>query len=108
MKLTTDTPVSRLSIWNPKWSTRTIKIAAHKVGTHNIITFPKAKSLEGEWYASGSKIREHTITQMPTKSGSMMDIYEINLSEIEPVEWQKVRYLPFDDRTGKYLLGYDI
>lgn len=103
MRLERDAHFTRIEIWNPKWSTRTIKIAAHKVGTHNVITFPKAKSLEGDWYVAGNKVKKYPITQMPTKSGSMLDIYEIKLSDIEPLEWIKVTYIPFDDRTGKPL-----
>lgn len=98
MKLTKGTFVTRLEVWNPKWSTRTVKLAAHKVGTHNIITFPKARTLEGEWYISGSDVRDYPITQMPTKAGAEMDIYEVKLSDLEPVEWQNVTYTPVDDR----------
>lgn len=102
MILPTDTVVTRFEIWNPKWSTRTVKLAAHKIRTHNVITFPKAKSLGGEWYISGNKTRLYPITQMPTKSGSMLDIYEVSLSDLEPLEWEKVRYRIFNDRTGQY------
>lgn len=101
MILPRDIYATRFEIWNPKWSTRTVKLAAHKIGTHNIVTFPKAKSLAGEWYISGKRIKNYPMTQMATKSGSMLDIYEVKLSDLEPVEWEKVEYIIFDDRTGQ-------
>ena len=100
MKLPTDTYVSRIDIFQPKWSTRTVKIAKRKVGAHNVITFSKAKSLEGEWYVSGAKVRSYPVTQLKTRSGGFMDIYEIMLDDLEPMEWQKVTYIPVDDREA--------
>lgn len=86
MKISRLTPCQKLEILNPRWHDRVVLLADFKLGTHNIITFPKAKSLEGEWYISGAKAKSFPIEGLKTKSGSIMQVRAIPLDELEPLE----------------------
>lgn len=76
------TPAQDIEIWQPRYHDNVILIAKHKVGTHNRITFTKAKHLAGqEFYLSGENIR-----QWPLESNGRIMCYVVPLDELEPLE----------------------
>lgn len=75
------TPASRIVIWSPKYSTREILIAKHKVARHNEITFTKAKSLPDTYYLSGETIRKYPIT-----TNGKLPCYAVDMAELETLE----------------------
>lgn len=81
MILDRTTPASKIEIWQPRWKDRVVLIAKYKVGTHNIITFTKAKSLPGEWYISGAEA-----ATWPVESNGKLQCYAVPLDELQPLE----------------------
>lgn len=86
MILKNDTRCSEIEVWNPRWHDRKVLIANFKLGTHNAITFPRARTLEGTWYISGLKAGQYPTEIMKTKSGKDMTMRVIPLDDLEPLE----------------------
>lgn len=81
MKLSRLTPVQKIEIWSPRYKDRVILIAKHKVGTHNQITFTKAKHLPDTYYLSGETIRNS-----PLDTNGKIPCYAVPESELEILE----------------------
>lgn len=81
MKLYKNAQPNRIDIWQPRWKDRTVLIAKHKAGLNNIVTFSKAKSLEGEWYVSGADI-----AKCPIDSNGKIACYAVPLERFQPFE----------------------
>jgi hypothetical protein len=81
VKLSRLTPCQEIEIWQPRWKDRRVLIAKHKVGTHNKITFTKAKSLPEEYYLSGK-----TIQSYPIGFNGKLEVYEVPMGELEILE----------------------
>lgn len=71
------TPAQTIEIWSPRYNDRTVMIAAYKVGTHNIITFTKAKSMPGQYYLSGETIRKY-----PQETNGKLMCHAVPLDEL--------------------------
>lgn len=80
------TPVQELVVFNPRWHDRKALLADFKLGVHNKIVFPKANSLPGEYYISGSKAKSFPLEPMKTKSGGTIQLRAVPLDELEPLE----------------------
>ena len=75
-------PCQRIEIWMPRYRDNCVLIAKFKVGTHNEITFTKAKHLIGqEFYLSGETIRK-----FPLESNGKISCYVVPMDELEPLE----------------------
>lgn len=75
------TPMENIQVWQPRYKDRTVLIARYKVGTHNRITFTKAKHLEGkEFYMSGEDIRNY-----PLDTNGKIDCYAVSLDDLERI-----------------------
>lgn len=64
-------------------------MASWKVGTHNRLTFPKAGSLQGQYYISGEKIQQYPTKDMRTKAGKTARMYVVPLDELETLEYKE-------------------
>lgn len=74
--------MSRIEIWQPKYKTDSVLIATYKVSAENIITFTKAKHLEGkEYQISGDKIRS-----CPVVNNGKIACYDVPMSELTLVK----------------------
>lgn len=80
------TPVIKFEVWNPRWNDRKALIADYKIGTHNQINFPKAKSLAGDWYISGKEAKTFPLEPLKTKAGGTMNVRVIPLDALQPLE----------------------
>lgn len=76
------TPMQNIEIWAPKYSTREVLIARHKVGTHNRLTFTKASAYPDVYYLSGE-----TIKKCPITTNGKIDCYAVPLGELEVLEY---------------------
>lgn len=82
MTLQRFTTVNKFEIWAPKYSTGTVLLAKHKVGTHNEIVFTKAPSMGTEpYYVSGEQIRKS-----PIINNGKIDCYSVKVSDLQPLE----------------------
>lgn len=82
MLLSKMTPCNQISIWQPRYSDRTVLIAKYKVGRHNQIVFTKAKHLmDKDWYLSGE-----TIQSSPVDTNGKIPCYAVSVDELEPLE----------------------
>jgi hypothetical protein len=86
MILKKDTVANNIEIFMPRWHTRDVLIAEHKIGTHNRITFTKAPTLSGEWYISGVNAKSYPKEDFKTKSGINMIVRAVPISALEPLE----------------------
>jgi len=75
------TPAQNISIISPRYRDKTILIAKYKVGTHNIVTFTKAKSLPDNYYLSGA-----TIQKYPIDSNGKIACYAVSQDELQLFE----------------------
>jgi len=71
------TPAQNISIISPRYRDKTILIAKYKVGTHNIVTFTKAKSLPDSYYLSGA-----TIAKYPLDTNGKIACYAVAQDEL--------------------------
>jgi len=85
MIISKNTSCQVIDIWQPRWKDRVVLIATYKVGTHNLIRFSKAKSMEGDWYLSGE-----TIKQCPKDYNGKIECYAVPISKLEPLERSEV------------------
>jgi hypothetical protein len=81
MVLTKDTPCQVIDIWQPRWKDRVVMVAKYKVGTHNVITFTKTKSMPGEYYLSGEEAKKH-----PINTNGKLECYAVPLDRLEKLE----------------------
>jgi hypothetical protein len=81
MILKKDTVANNIEIFMPRWHTRDVLIAEHK-----IITFTKAPTLSGEWYISGVNAKSYPKEDFKTKSGINMIVRAVPISALEPLE----------------------
>ena len=81
MSLARDTVCQQFDIWQPRWKDRTVLLAAHKVGTHNLVVFTKAPTLPGEYYISGRDVHMCSKT-----TNGKIEVYEVPLKFLEPLE----------------------
>lgn len=81
MRLSKTTPCQSIVIWQPRWKDRKVLIAKYKVGQHNLITFTKAKSMEGEYYLSGE-----TIKACPLETNGTVLCYAVEMDKLERLE----------------------
>lgn len=86
MKLNNQIPRQNFQIYNPRWHDRIVLLADFKIQSHNVITFPKARTLVGEWYISGDKAKTFPAEPMKTKSGTTMTMRVVPIDELEPLE----------------------
>lgn len=80
------TTLQQFQIFSPRWHDRVVLLADYKIGTHNCVTFPKANTLEGEWYISGVNAKTYPLEPMKTKSGTNMMMREVPISALQPLE----------------------
>ena len=86
MLLSRLTPAVEFKIWNPQWRDRVVLLADYKLATHNKIVFPKAKSLEGEWYISGTDAKKYPTEPFKTKTGTTMTMRAVPIDALQPLE----------------------
>lgn len=86
MQLSRDTVCQKLEVWAPRWHDRKALIADFKIGTHNAITFPKAKSLPGEYYLSFEQAKQYPTMDMKTKNGKTVRMRVVPLDDLQPLE----------------------
>jgi hypothetical protein len=89
MKLDRMTACQTFEVWNPRWHDRVALLADYKLGTHNLVRFPKAGSLPGDWYISLKKAKSFPTEYLTTKAGGKMLVRAIPLDEFEPLEREK-------------------
>ena len=80
------TPVVEFKVWSPRWKDRMVLLADYKLATHNKIVFPKAKSLEGDWYISGTEAKKYPTEPMKTKSGTYLTMRVVPIDALQPLE----------------------
>ena len=74
--------MNRIEIWEPRYRDRTVLIAKHKVETHNLIVFTKAKALAGhEYYLAGETIRAY-----PLETNGKIDCYAVQMDALVPLD----------------------
>lgn len=81
MILSKMTPANKIVIWQPRYKDKCILIAKYKVGTHNEITFTKAKHLPDTYYLSGETIRKY-----PLETNGKIACYAVHVDELETLE----------------------
>jgi hypothetical protein len=81
MKLCKHSGIRYFDIHHPRYHDKRVLLACHKVGTHNIIRFSQAKSLEGLFYIEGRTVRKYKI-----ENNGAIDVYAVLLSDLEPFE----------------------
>ena len=81
LRLSRLTPTQKIDIWAPRYKDRAILIAKYKVGTHNEITFSKAKHLPDAYYLSGETIRRY-----PLETNGRIACFAVPESELELLE----------------------
>lgn len=86
MTLGTLTPAIKHVIYNPRWRDRQVLIADFRIGTHNQIEFPKAKSLAGLWYISGREAKTYPVERMQTRAGGSIVMRVVPLDALQPLE----------------------
>ncbi len=89
MILKNDTICQEFVIYNPRWNDRMVLLADFKIGTHNAITFPSARTLPGTWYISGEKARMYGTEPFKTKSGRFMTMRVVPLDALEVLERER-------------------
>lgn len=80
------TSVIKFEVWNPRWRDRKVLLADYKIGTHNQVNFPKAKSLPGDWYISGKDAKTFPLESMQTKSGNKIAMRVVPLDALQVFE----------------------
>lgn len=70
-----------IEIWQPRYHDKTVLIAKHKVGMHNMVIFTMDKTLSGAYY-----LPYETIKKYPLESNGKIPCYVVPLSELEPYE----------------------
>lgn len=75
------TVAQKFDIISPRWHDRTVLLAKHRVGTHNLIKFIKAPTLPGEYYVSGRDVH-----QCDVGTNGKIDVYCVPLKFLEPLE----------------------
>lgn len=86
MHLSSTTPRQLFHIFHPRYHDRTVLLADYRITTHNVITFPKAASMGGEWYISGIEAKACPEESMKTKSGSTILMRVVPIDDLEPME----------------------
>lgn len=81
MILDKSTPVQVIDIWQPRWKDRKVLIAKYKVGTHNVVTFSKTKSMPGEYYISGNDVNKY-----PIDNNGKLDCYAVPMDSLTKLE----------------------
>jgi hypothetical protein len=81
MNLPEGVACQKFEIWQPRWHDRKVLLAAHKVGSHNLVKFTKAPTLEGEYYISG-----RDVFQCDRENNGKIDCYAVPLKFLEPLE----------------------
>jgi hypothetical protein len=81
MILDAKTPAQAIDIWQPRWKDRVALVAKYKVGEHNVLTFSRTKSLEGEFYISGADVRKY-----PIDNNGKLDCYAVPLDALTKLE----------------------
>lgn len=81
MKLSQNTVMQDIEIWQPRWKDRVVLIAKFKVGMHNLIRFTKTPTMTGEYYLSGE-----TATKFPLETNGKILCYAVPISELELLE----------------------
>lgn len=81
MKLPENVACQEFKIFQPRWHDRKVLLAAHKVGTHNLVEFTQAPTLEGKYYISG-----HDIHMCKLGNNGTIACYEVPLHYLEPLE----------------------
>lgn len=75
-------PCQKIEIWQPRYKDNKVLLAKYKVGTHNSVTFTKAKHLMGqEFYISGEKVKT-----FPIDNNGKIECYAVDMNELEPLE----------------------
>jgi len=105
MKLPSDVTVSKFNIKVPIWKHgRMVGLNVQNVGTHNEVNI-LWENKEGEriypnpMYIGIDKVRACDIE--PVKKYPNIQLYIVPVNWLEPLEWEKVKYTIYDDRTGK-------
>ncbi len=81
MRLPRLTPCQHIEIWAPRYKDRVILLAKYKVGTHNRITFTKAKHLPDVYYLSGEQIKA-----CPLQTNGKVECYAVPVDDLQPLE----------------------
>lgn len=73
--------VTRLIIWQPKYSTRSVLLAKHKVGKYNEIVFTKAPAYPHKYFMKGEDIKKY-----PLRSNGSCLCYDVKLDDLEIID----------------------
>lgn len=88
MKLPSTEYINELpAIKQPRWHDRTVLIANHKLGEHNIIRFSEAPTLKGAFYVSGQTAKKYPLEDLKLKRSKNGD----------STRTMKVRAVPLDE-----------
>jgi len=74
--------MNQILIWEPRWSTRDVLIAEHKLLTHNEVII-EHQDFPAPLYLTGKRAREFPLEQMTTKTGGTIAVRAVPISELE-------------------------
>lgn len=105
MKLKTDAHYSKFDIKIPIWKHgRMVGLNVKNVSQHNVVNILWTNK-DGEriypnpMYVPLDKVQACEIE--PVKKYPNILLYIVPVDYLEPLEWEKVKYTIYDDRTGK-------
>ncbi len=76
------TPINNIEIWQPRFKDKVVLIAKYKVGTHNRITFTRAKHLDGmQFYIAGPDV-----AQYPLDTNGKIPCYAVPMDKLMRLE----------------------
>jgi len=89
-----------IEIWNPKWKTREVLIACHKVSKgQNLIRFTKCNALKGIYEASGADIM-----RCPIVNNGKLDCYAVPLAMLNVYQRNTSPSQNTDTQTAEQVL----
>lgn len=71
-----------ITIWEPRWHDRTVLVADKRLLSHNQIVI-EHKDFPAPFYLTGERAKSFPLEQMPTKSGGVIAVRAIPLTELE-------------------------
>jgi hypothetical protein len=77
---------NRIDVLEPRYNDRVALIKADRVEQFNIIYFPKAKSMSGDYFMLGSDIKSYPTEQLKRKrDNSTYTVYAVPLDDLERI-----------------------
>lgn len=87
MKLPKGTRTIEHYIWQPRYRDKTVLIAKHTLGEHNLVRFTDAPSLgKDSYYLHIDTIKKYPTESMKTRRGSNILVHPVPLDELQVYE----------------------